>query len=410
MTGLPPRQSTTPKHAVKKAAKVCPMPVSRLQFVPPIGVDRLGNAADAAHDPEILRLENMDTDLRPPQAAILATQQAVESDAANSYLPFMGQQSLREAVTRHVHRLSGIAYDWNSQCIITAGGLNGILNTLLALLEPGDEVILNDPIYVGLLNRVRLAGGIPKFVPLVPGPQGWTLDREALKSIVSSRTRVVLMVNPSFPTGAVLTREDWDAIADLCRSTNAWLLYDAAIERIIFDGLPYLHPASLEGMADRTITVGTVTKEQRMIGWRVGWVLGPKPIMTDISLVNISNVVCQVGIAMPGAEAALTTKDDGVTAAVAEWQARRDVVLEELKDLPVIRPSGGWCLLMDTSKLGLDSETASRQLLEKGKVAATPMKNWGSDRASTYLRLVYSNESVSRLRGLRERVRQAWNV
>jgi aspartate/methionine/tyrosine aminotransferase len=104
-------------------------------------------------------------------------------------------------------------------------------------------------------------------------------------------------------------------------------------------------------MADRTITVGTVTKEQRMIGWRVGWVLGPKPIMTDISLVNISNVVCQVGIAMPGAEAALTTKDDGVTAAVAEWQARRDVVLEELKDLPVIRPSGGWCLLMDTSKL-----------------------------------------------------------
>jgi aspartate/methionine/tyrosine aminotransferase len=386
------------------------MPVSRLQFVPPIGVDRLGNAADAAHDPEILRLENMDTDLRPPQAAILATQQAVESDAANSYLPFMGQQSLREAVTRHVQRLSGIEYDWNSQCIITAGGLNGILNTLLALLEPGDEVILNDPIYVGLLNRVRLAGGIPKFVPLIPGPQGWTLDREALKSMVSSRTRVVLMVNPSFPTGALLTREDWDAIADLCRSANAWLLYDAAIERIVFDGLPYLHPASLEGMADRTITVGTVTKEQRMIGWRVGWVLGPKPIMTDIALVNISNVVCQVGIAMPGAEAALTTKDDGVTAAVAEWQARRDVVLEELKDLPVIRPSGGWCLLMDVSKVGLDSETASRQLLEKGKVAATPMKNWGSERASAYLRLVYSNEPVSRLRGLRERVRQAWNL
>jgi aspartate/methionine/tyrosine aminotransferase len=322
----------------------------------------------------------------------------------------MGQQSLREAVTRHVQRLSGIEYDWNSQCIITAGGLNGILNTLLALLEPGDEVILNDPIYVGLLNRVRLAGGIPKFVPLIPGPQGWTLDREALKSMVSSRTRVVLMVNPSFPTGALLTREDWDAIADLCRSANAWLLYDAAIERIVFDRLPYLHPASLEGMADRTITVGTVTKEQRMIGWRVGWVLGPKPIMTDIALVNISNVVCQVGIAMPGAEAALTTKDDGVTAAVAEWQARRDVVLEELKDLPVIRPSGGWCLLMDVSKVGLDSETASRQLLEKGKVAATPMKNWGSERASAYLRLVYSNEPVSRLRGLRERLRQAWNL
>jgi aspartate/methionine/tyrosine aminotransferase len=386
------------------------MPVSRLQFVPPIGVDRVGSAADAANDPEILRLENMDTDLRPPQAAIVATQQAVEKDASNSYLPFMGQQGLREAVVRHVGRLSGVDYDWNSQCIITAGGLNGILNTLLALLEPGDEVILNDPIYVGLLNRVRLAGGVPKFVPFIPGRDGWTLDRDALKAAVSSRTRMILIVNPSFPTGAVLTREDWDAITQLCRSANAWLLYDAALERIVFDGLPYLHPASLEGMADRTITVGTVTKEQRMIGWRVGWVVGPKPIMQDIALVNISNVVCQVGIAMPGAEAALTTKEDGVAAAVAEWQARRNVLLEELRDLPVIPPAGGWCLLIDTSKLGLESETASRLLLEKGKVAATPMKNWGSDRAAAYLRLVYSNEPVSRLRGLRERLRSAWNV
>ena len=386
------------------------MSVSRLQFVPPIGVDRVSNAADAAHDPELLRLENMDTDLRPPRAAILATQESVESDTSNSYLPFMGQQGLREAVTRHVERLSGIQYDWNSQCIITAGGLNGILNSLLALLEPGDEVILNDPIYVGLLNRVRLSGGVPKFVPFLPGPEGWTLDRDALKQVVSSRTRVVLMVNPSFPTGAVLTRDDWEAIADLCRSTNAWLLYDAAIERIVFDGLPYLHPASLDGMAERTITVGTVTKEHRMIGWRVGWVVGPKPIMSDIALVNISNVVCQVGIAMPGAEAALTTKEDGLAAAVAEWQARRDVVLDELRDLPVLRPGGGWCLLMDVAKLGLDSESASRVLFEKGKVAATPMKNWGSERAAAYLRMVYSNEPIARLRGLRERVRRAWNL
>lgn len=386
------------------------MPVSRLQFVPPIGVDRLGTAADAANDPEILRLENMDTDLRPPRAAILATQQAAEVDANNSYLPFMGQQKLREAVVRHVGRLSGVSYDWNTQCIITAGGLNGILNTLLALLEPGDEVILNDPIYIGLLNRIRLAGGVPKFVPLLPGPTGWTLDRDSLKQVVSPRSRVVLMVNPSFPTGALLSRDDWTAIADLCRSTNAWLLYDAALERILFDHHPYLHPASLEGMADRTITVGTVTKEQRMIGWRVGWVLGPKPIMHDIALVNISNVVCQVGIAMPGAEAALTAKDDGFGEAVREWQARRDIVLQELHDLPVIPPAGGWCLLLDVSKLNLDSETASRLLLEKGKVAATPMKNWGSERAAAYLRFVYSNEPVERLRGLRERVRKAWNL
>jgi aspartate/methionine/tyrosine aminotransferase len=321
----------------------------------------------------------------------------------------MGQQSLREAAARHVSRLSGISYDC-TQCIISAGGCNGILNALLALLEPGDEVILTDPIYVGLLNRVRIAGGVPRLVPLVPGPSGWRLDVDALKKATSPRTRVLLMVSPPMPTGAVLNRGEWDAVVELCRSANAWLLYDAAMERILFDSCHRIHPASLDGMAERTITVGAVTKEYRMIGWRVGWIVGPSAIMHDISLVSISNVVCQVGIAMPGAAAALTTADHGVAAAVAEWQKRRDVLLDDLSDLPVVPPNGGWSLLLDVGKLGLDCDTASQLLLEKGNIAATPMRNWGSDRASAYVRFVYANEPVHRLRGIRERIRTAWNL
>ncbi len=386
------------------------MTVSRLQDVPAIGVDRMGNAADAAHDPDILRLENMDTDIPPPRAAILASHQAIENDACNSYLPFMGQRSLREAAARHVSCLSSVSYDWNTQCIISAGGCNGILNTLLALLEPGDEVILTDPIYVGLLNRVRIAGGVPRLVPLVPGPSRWRLDVDALRRAASPRTRVMLTVSPSMPTGTVLNREEWNAVSELCQSTNAWLLYDAAMERILFDSCPHVHPASLDGMAERTITVGTVTKEYRMIGWRVGWIVGPSAIMNDISLVSISNVVCQVGIAMPGAAAALTTTDDGVATAIAEWQKRRDVLLDELSDLPAVPPNGGWSLLLDVGKLGLDCDTASQLLLEKGKIAATPMRNWGSERASAYVRFVYANEAVHRLRGVRERIRTARNL
>jgi N-succinyldiaminopimelate aminotransferase len=390
--------------------KIASVTVSRLQHVPAIGVDRVGSAADAANDPDILRLENLDTDIPPPGAAIQATHQAIENDACNSYLPFMGQSSLREAAARHVSRLSGVSYDWNTQCIISSGGCNGILNTLLALLEPGDHVILTDPIYVGLLNRVRIAGGLPRLVPLIPGLSGWRLDLDALKKAASRRTRVVLVMSPSMPAGAALNREEWNAVAELCQTTNAWLLYDAAMERILFDGCPYVHPASLEGMARRTITVGAVSKEYRMIGWRVGWIVGPSAILSDISLVSISNVVCQVGIAMPGAAAALTAADDGVAAAVAEWQKRRDVLLDELSDLPVAPPHGGWSLLLDVRKLGLDCDTASQLLLEKGRIAATPMRNWGSDRASAYVRLVYANEPVHRLRGIRKRIRTAWNL
>jgi len=386
------------------------MPVSRLKDIPGIGVDQMGNAADAAHDPEILRLENMDTDIPPPPEALDATRAAVGRDDCNSYLPFTGQNDLRQAATEHVSRMSGVAYDWESQCVITAGGLSGILNTLLALLELGDEVLLHDPIYAGLVNRVRLASGVPKFIPLEPTPGGWKMDRRALQSAGSGKTRVVLIVNPSFPTGAYLTREDWESIAGYCHRNDCWLLYDAALERILFDGKPYIHPASLPGMAERTITVGCVTKEYRMIGWRVGWVVGPRTIMTDLALVGLTNVCCPVGIAMPGAAAALRLSDGGVRDAVSEWQRRRDATLEELQDLPIVRPDGGWCLLMNTRKLGIDPAAASRSLLATGKVAATPMTHWGSGCAADYLRFVYANEPVERLSGLRDRIRQAWQL
>src|SRR5688572_27367044 len=127
------------------------MTVSRLVDIPGIGVDAVGDAADAAADPEFLRLENLDTDLRPPAVAIAATRAAIDDDAANSYLPFQGHRSLRAAAAGHVGRMAGREYDADRECVGVAGGLNGILNTLLATVEPGQEVVLCDPIYAGLV-------------------------------------------------------------------------------------------------------------------------------------------------------------------------------------------------------------------------------------------------------------------
>jgi aspartate/methionine/tyrosine aminotransferase len=146
-----------------------------------------------------------------------------------------------------------------------------------------------------------------------------------------------------------------------------------------------------------------------MIGWRVGWIVGPESIMNDVRLVSLSNVVCQVGIAMGGATAALTAADDGVTQAVAEWEARRDFLMAALSDLPVICPHGGWSMLLDTRSLGIEPADASRQLLARGKVAATPMTGWGPS-ADRYLRFVFANESVSRLQDIRQRIRSSWNT
>jgi aspartate/methionine/tyrosine aminotransferase len=404
------------------------MPVSRLRHVPGIGVDRMGDAADAAGDPELLRLENLDTDLRPPEVALAATRGAIDDDRANSYLPFPGQAGLREAAAAHVSRISGVEYDWRRTCLITAGGLNGILNVLLAILEPGDEVVLPAPVYVGLLNRVRVAGGEPKLARLISTPEGWTLDVDSLRAAITPRTRALLLMSPSMPTGCVLTRSDWEAAAELCREHDLWLIDDAAMERILFAGAPPpasrfqparrfqavspsgrtpIHPAGLPGMAERTITVGSASKELRMIGWRVGWVVAPPAIVDDIGLVGISNVVCQVGIAQEAVAAALQAGDAVVAPAVAEWERRRDVILRELAGLPVIPPHGGWSMLLDVAALGFDGVTASDRLFRLGKVAATPMINWGGEDAARYVRFVYANEPAERLAGLGERVRRA---
>ncbi|HNP70287.1 MAG TPA: pyridoxal phosphate-dependent aminotransferase [Kouleothrix sp.] len=383
------------------------MPVSRLAHIAPIGVEQMGDLADSLKDPEVLRLENLDTDLRPPPAALDDTRRAVDDDAANSYLPFFGLDSLRQQAAALVGRQSGQQYSWKTECIISAGGLSGVLNVLLATLEPGDEVLMTDPIYVGLINRVRLAGGVPRFVPLVPSAAGWRLDLAALAAIDPGPVRAALLMSPSMPTGAVFNQEEWQALIDFCRRADAWLINDAAMERILYDGRQVIHPASFAGMRERVITIGAASKEYRMIGWRVGWVVGPAAIVADVARASISNVVCQVGIAMGAVAAAIAAPDDGIAASVAEWQARRDVLLGELRDFAVVPPHGGWSLLLDVAPLGLDGPAASRRLLEHGKIAATPMVNWGSARSGSYVRFVFANEPVARLRGIGERVRRA---
>ncbi|WP_018255863.1 pyridoxal phosphate-dependent aminotransferase [Salinispora mooreana] len=384
------------------------MTVSRLRDIPGIGVDLVGDAADAVADPDFLRLENLDTDLKPPAVAVAATRAAIDDDAANSYLPFQGQRSLRAAAAAHVSRVAGRRYDPDTECVSVAGGLNGILNTLLATVEPGQEVVLVDPIYAGLVNRVRLAGGVPCFVPAKPTPKGWVVDPEHLASAVGPNTAAVLMMGPAMPSGLVLNAEHWAALSAVCARHNAWLVYDAAMERIRFDGLRPSHPAAHDGLAGRTITVGSASKELRLIGWRVGWVVAPAAILADIKLVGLTNVVCQVGLAQGAVAAALDAPDAeaDVTAATHRWQRRCDTVLQQLSGYPIVRPHGGWSLLVDTWPLGLTPAALAGRLFDRAKVAATAMDGWGPS-GGRYLRIVFANEPVDRLSSLADRFRQA---
>jgi aspartate/methionine/tyrosine aminotransferase len=389
--------------------------MQRLAGIPGFSIDRV--AAAAGSDPDVLRLENLDTDLPPPAAAMQATREAIAQDDANSYLPFVGSVALRAAVAERLTRQTGFSYQ-PDHIVITCGGTEGMFDALLALTDPGDEVVLSDPTYAGMIYRVRLAGAVPKFVPLrrasVPqavesGNSGnvWRLDLDALLSALSPRTRALFIMNPSMPSGGVLNREEWHRIAELCREQNLWLIYNAAMERILYDDREYVHPATLEGMAERTITVGSVSKEFRMIGWRIGWVAAQSSVINDIARVHIYNVVTPTGIAQAGAVAALQSPDDEFRNCLDEWRRRRNEMMNQLEGLPFIRPNGGWSLLLDVGSMGFDSSIASQLLLERGKLAATPMKHWGEKNADQFVRFVFSNEPPKRLQTIRERVMRA---
>lgn len=367
----------------------------------------MGDLADSLQDPGVLRLENLDTNILPPESAVEFTRQVVGDDNANSYLPFLGLDSVRQAATTLVSSQCGQQYDWKTESVISAGGLSGVFNTLLATLEPGDEVLMTDPTYVGLINRVRLAGGVPRYVPLTPTNAGWVLDRDILSTMDPEPVKALLMMSPSMPTGAVFDELDWQALAAFCTAADCWLINNTAMERILFDDRSVIHPAAFPGMRDKVITVGSASKEYRMIGWRVGWVVGPSSIVADIARVSITNVVCQTGIAMGAVATAINDDNDGIAESVAELQARRDILIEELSAFTVIPPHGGWSLLVDVSPLGIDGPTASRLLLEKGQIAATAMVNWGGAHCENYVRLVYSNESIERLRGIGDRFHRA---
>lgn len=390
------------------------MTIARLDGIAGFGIDRVARAA--AVDPDVLRLENLDTDLRPPPVALEATHAAIASDEANSYLPFTGRRSLREAIAARVGARAGTAYDPDENVVVTAGGTAGLFAALLATVNPGETVLLTDPTYAGVTQRVRLAGAVPRHVPFRVEAHEWWLDFDRLEEAVDDSVRAMVIVNPDMPSGAVLDREAWECIARICVERDLWLIYDAAFEAIVFDGRPLIHPASLPGMAERTITVGSVSKEFRMIGWRIGWVVGPAAIIRDAVWTAIYTVVTPPGIAQPGVEAALRAENDGIAASVAEWQRRRNVLLGELDGWPVVTPVGGWSLLIDTACFGVDPRRAADLVLAESRIAATPMTGWAGPVADRYLRFVYSNEPVDRLATIRarldgtslDRLRRAW--
>lgn len=379
---------------------------ARMEPVRGFGIDRVAAAAETVSSGErpVLRMENLDTNLPLPPEAVPATASGLATPQANSWLPFTGDLDLRAAVSDFTAARSGHRYDPEREIVITSGGMEGLLDVVLALVDPGDEVVVTDPTYTGIVNRIRLAGGVPRFAPFRVEGDGWRLDRDALVAAVGERTVGFLLMSPSMPSGGWLDEEDWRLVCELCRERDLALVYDAAMERLLFDGRPLIHPLGFEGVPERTVIVGSLSKEHRMIGWRVGWVCGPEATIEDVGWVHVYNTTMPTAIARAAATAVLRGDQGHVQECVDELERRRDCILERLPEWPFIRPAGGWSLLLDVAALGSTPEDASRLLLEESAIAATGMTGWGDSVAARHVRFVFSAEPLGRLRTLPERL------
>jgi aspartate/methionine/tyrosine aminotransferase len=220
----------------------------RVEGIPGFGIDRVAEAAGS--DPEVLRLENLDTDVPPYPDAVEVTRAAVGRDEANSYLPFSGLDEMKEAVAWLIRRRGGPAYDPYREVVITQGDGDNMLNALLALTDPGDEVVLTDPTYAGMIQRVRLVGAVPRLVPMRGDSSGWRLDLDALHAAVSDRTQVLFLMNPAIPSGWVANDEEWTSVTGICCERGIILLYHMLMEAIVFGGRPVVVPSGLDGMRD----------------------------------------------------------------------------------------------------------------------------------------------------------------
>lgn len=380
----------------------------RLAPIHGFGIDRVASAAEepAQANPKwpVLRMENLDTDLPLPPEAVRATVEGLERPQANSWLPFTGDIDLRQAISDFTFERTGQRYDPERQIVITCGGMEGLLNALLVTVNPGGEVVVTDPTYAGIVNRVHLVGGVPSFVPFRVADEEWRLDRDALVAAVGPATGGFLLMSPSMPSGGTFDQDDWRLVCDLCRDRDLFLIYDAAMERLLFDGRPLIHPLRFEGMAERTLVVGSLSKEHRMIGWRVGWVAGPAETIEDVGWAHVYNTTTPVGLARAPATAVLRGDQKHVGECVSELQRRRDTMLSGLPEWPFVRPGGGWSMLLDVAALGFTPEEASRLLLEESSIAATGMRGWGAQVAERYVRFVFSAEPVERLATIPERL------
>lgn len=351
-----------------------------------------------------------DTD-GPPEM-LEAAREAIAA-GRNQYPPGPGVPELLDAIAAHQARFYGIQLDPRSQVLVKVGATEAIAATVLALCEPGDEVVTFEPYYDSYAATIALAGAVRR-TSVLRFPD-FAVDEASLRAAFSARTRVVLLNTPHNPTGKVFTRAELELVCELAREHDAWVVTDEVYEHLLFDGLRHVPVATLPGMAERTLTISSAGKTFSATGWKVGWVSGPAEAVAAVRTVKQFLTYVGSGPFQPAVALALGLGDEVYAGLCGSLQAKRDLLVSGLRTagLEVAVPSGTYFVVADAAPLGaVDALEFCRRLPSVAGVVGVPVSVFHDDPevARTLVRFAFCKadgvlaEAVSRLaRAGRER-------
>ncbi|WP_404815254.1 pyridoxal phosphate-dependent aminotransferase [Streptomyces thermolineatus] len=345
-----------------------------------------------------------------PEAVREAAVRALRDGRGNQYPPGPGVPELRRAVADHQHRWYGTEYDPDSEVLVTAGATEAIAAALLALVEPGDEVVALEPYYDSYAACIAMAGGTRVPVTLRPSDGAFVLDPDELRAAVTPRTRLILLNTPHNPTGTVLTREELAAVAAIAQEHDLLVVTDEVYEHLVFEG-EHVPLASLPGMRERTVTISSAGKTFSFTGWKIGWITGPPELVTAVRTAKQFLTYVSGGPFQYAVAEALRLPGSYFRGFLEDLRGKRDLLATGLAEagFGVFRPQGTYFVTADIRPLGRTNGVAfCRALPERVGVVAIPNAVFydHADAGAPFVRFAFCKrpevlaEAVARLKTL----------
>ncbi len=375
-----------------------------IKEIPPSGIRRFFDIVSTMNDANAISLSVGEPDFATPwnisESAIFAIEKNYTHYTGNAGLP-----ELRQWICRYYQERYGLKYQID-EALVTVGASEGIDLALRALLEPGEEVLIPSPSYVSYAPGVKLAGGVPVEMPTYM-ENACKVTPEDIRRAVTPRTKAIILPYPNNPTGAILTEEELRDIADVIAKTEMVVISDEIYSELTY-GRRHVSIASMEGMQERTVVINGFSKAFAMTGWRLGYLLGPLPLIKQMLKIHQYTMLCASTMSQyAGIEALKSGIETGfaqVQKMVREYDHRRHTLLKGLQEigLPCFTPEGAFYAFPQIKQLGMSSEDFCRRLLEEKKVAVVPGNAFGES-GEGYVRISYAS-SMNNIRKALERM------